>query len=88
MITSWQVSPGHVEPLPQAEGAEQVGVGVLDELARELGQLGVALGERREVRQLLADVLGGGLRRPAAREQPEGAAVRGVDQLGDLVELG
>ena len=32
MITSWQVSPGHVEPLPQAERAEQAGVRVLDEL--------------------------------------------------------
>src|SRR5207342_1825815 len=32
--------------------------------------------------------VGGGLRRPPAREQPERATLAGVDQLGDLVELG
>ena len=61
---------------------------IVDELPGELGQLGVALGERREVGQLLADVVGRGLGRASAREEPEGAALGGVDQLGDLVELG
>ena len=88
MITSWQVSPGHVEALPQAERAEQVGVRVADELAGQLGQLGLALRQRGQVRQRLADVLGGGLGGAAAGEEAERATVRGVDQLGDLVELG
>ncbi len=35
-----------------------------------------------------AHVLRRGLGRPAAGEQPQGAALRGVDQLGDLVEVG
>ena len=61
---------------------------VLDELARELGQLGVALCERGQVWQPFTDLLGRGLGGPAAREQPEGAAVRGVDEVDDLVELG
>ena len=65
MITSWQVSPGHVEALPQAERAEQAGVGVVDELPRELGQLRVALGERGQVGQPLADRLGRRLGRAA-----------------------
>ena len=71
---------GDVEPLPQAEGAEQAGVRVADELRRQLRQLGVALGERGEVRQPLAHHLGGGLGRAPRREQPEGAALCGVDR--------
>ncbi len=56
---------GDVEPLPQAEGAEQAGVGVADELPRELGQLGVALRQGGQVGQPLADRLGRGLGGPA-----------------------
>ena len=78
---------GHVEPLPQREGAEQRGVRVVDELPGQLGQLGVALGQRGQVRQPLADGLRGGLGGPPAREQPERPALAGVDQLDDLVEL-
>ena len=52
---------GDVEALPQRQRAEQAGVGVLDELLGELGQLGVALGEGGEVRELDAYGLGGGL---------------------------
>jgi hypothetical protein len=40
-------------------------VRVLDELTRELGQLGVALGQRRQVRQAGANLLRGGLGGPA-----------------------
>ena len=61
---------------------------VVDELPGQLGQLGVALGQRGQVRQPLAHRLGRGLGGPAAGEQPERAAVGGVDQLDDLVELG
>jgi hypothetical protein len=56
---------GDVEALPQRQGAEQAGVGVLDELLGQLGQLGVALGEGGEVRELGADGLGRGLGRAA-----------------------
>jgi len=79
---------GHVEALPQAERAEETRVGVLDELARELGELGVPLGERRQVGQPLAHLRRRRLRRPARAEQPERAALGGVDELADLVELG
>ena len=78
---------GDVQPLPERERAEERGVRVGDELSGQLGQLGVTLREGGQVRQRLADVLGGGLRGTAAGEQPEGAAVGGVDQLGDLVEV-
>ena len=61
---------------------------VRDELPGQLGELCVALGERGEVRQPLADVVGGCLGGAAGGEEPQGAAVGGVDQLGDLVELG
>ena len=50
---------GHVEALPQAERPEQAGVGVVDELRGQLRELGVALGERGQVRQSLAHLLGG-----------------------------
>ena len=60
---------------------------IADELARQLGQLRVALRQCGQMRQRLADVLGGGLRGPPAREQSQSAAVGGVDQLGDLVEV-
>ena len=79
---------GHVEPLPEREGAEQGGVRVVDELPGQLGQLGVALGQRGEVRQPLADGLRRGLGGPATGEQPECPALAGVDQRDDLVELG
>jgi hypothetical protein len=55
----------HVEPLPEAERAEQAGVGVLDELARQLGQLGVALGQRGQVGQTFAYLGRRRLGRPA-----------------------
>ena len=79
---------GHVEPLPEREGAEQRGVRVVDELPGQLGQLGVALGQRGQVRQPLADGLRRGLGGPPAGEEPERPALAGVDQLDDLVELG
>ena len=44
-----------VEALPQAERAEQAGVGVADELPRQLGQLCLALSEGGQVGQALAD---------------------------------
>ena len=78
---------GDVETLPQRQGAEQAGVRVTDELLGQLGQLRLALGERGEVRQPLADHLGGPLGGAARGEQPQRAALRGVDQLDDLVEL-
>ncbi len=52
---------GHVEPLPEAERAEQAGVRVADEEPGELGELGVPLGEGGQVGQALADVFGGAL---------------------------
>ena len=79
---------GHVEPLPEREGAEQRGVRVVDELPGQLGQLGVALGQRGQVRQPLADGDRSGLGGAPAREEAERPALAGVDQLDDLVELG
>ena len=79
---------GHVEALPQRERAEQAGVRVVHELPRQLGQLGVALGERGQVRQPLAHRLGRGLGGPAGGEQAERAPVGGVHQLRDLLERG
>ena len=61
---------------------------VLDELLGQLGQLGVALGQDRQVGQTPPQVLGGRLGRAARGEQPQRAAVGGVDEFGDLVELG
>ena len=77
-----------VEALPEAQRAEQAGVRVADELAGELRQLRVALRERGQVREPLADLLGGRLGSTPAGEQPERATVGGVDQVDDLVELG
>ena len=56
---------GHVEALPEAECAEETRVRILDELPGELGQLGVALRERGEVGQPLADRLRCRFRGPA-----------------------
>ena len=78
----------HVEPLPQAQRAEQAGVRVADELPRQLGQLGLALSQRGQVGKALADRLRRGLGSPAGAEQAQGAAVGGVDQRGDLGQLG
>lgn len=61
---------------------------VLDELARELGQLRVALGERGQVRQAGSYGLGGRLGGAARGEQAEGPALERVDEVADLVELG
>ena len=58
------------------------------ELARELGQLGLSLREGGQVWQPLADPDRGGLGGAARREQAEGAPLGGIDELGDLVELG
>jgi hypothetical protein len=56
---------GHVQALPQAQRAEQAGVGVLDELPGQLRQLRVALGQGGEVREAGAHLLGGRLGGPA-----------------------
>ena len=56
---------GDVEALPEAQGAEEAGVRVADELPRQLGQLRVALRQGGQVRQPLADRLGRGLGGPA-----------------------
>ena len=87
MITSWQVSPGTSRPCHRLSVPNRQVCGSLDELLGQLGQLGVALRQRGEVRQPLADRLRGGLGGPPAGEQPEGAAVGGVDEPDDLVEL-
>jgi hypothetical protein len=55
----------HVEALPEAERAEQAGVGVADELPSQLGQLRVPLGQGGQVGEALADRLGRRLGRPA-----------------------
>jgi hypothetical protein len=62
-------------------------VRVLDELPRQLGQLRVALRERGQVREPLANLLGSSLRSPPAREQTQRATVGSVDQVDDLIEL-
>ena len=87
MITSWQVSPGTSSPCHRLSVPNRLVCGSPDELPGQLGQLGLALRQRGQVRQRLADVLGGRLGGPAAGEQPERAPRGRVDQLGDLVEL-
>ncbi len=62
-------------------------MGVLDELLGELGQLRVALGERGQVGQARPHGLGRGLCSAPGREQTERAALEGVDEVADLVEL-
>ena len=88
MSTSWQAAPGTSRPCQRLSVPNRQVCGSLDELLGQLGQLGVALGEQWQVREPLAHRLGRGLGRARRGEQPERAAVGGVDEVGDLVELG
>ena len=81
---------GHVDALPQREGAEQAGLRVARELPHQRGDLVLALAEEADVALLvgepLAHRLGGLLGRAHRGEQPEGATAGRPDQRLDLVE--
>ena len=89
--------PRHVDPLPQRQRAEQdrsritgeagdkIGHGVTA-LLHEHGHIeGHDLAVEQSVRQGLGEVLGGALDPTPRREQREGAAARGGDEVGELV---
>ena len=64
MITSEQVAPGTSTPCQSDRVPEQARRLVLNEPSGEFGQLGVALAENRELRQLFADMGRGGFGGP------------------------
>ena len=75
---------GHIDALPQRQGAEQARLGGGDEAPGELTELGVALAQDLDVGQFASAVqrrrLGGTLR----GEQAQGASAGGPQQLGHL----
>ena len=84
MITSWQVAPGTSTPCHSDSVPNRLVASSATNRRVSSRELGVALAEDRQLRQLLADVHRRRLGRPSGREQPQGPAARGPDQLGDL----
>ncbi len=78
--------PGDVDALPQRQGAEETGPRVGGEVLDQLAQGLLALEEDRVLRDARAQFLGGHLGRAHRGEQPQRAASRRLDQLGQLVE--
>ena len=87
MITQRQRRAGHVDALPQRQGAEQRRRRVLGEPLDQQHRRVVALAQQRRV-QPAAQRLGGLLGRAHRGEQPQRAPARRLDQPGDLVQVG
>ena len=86
MTTSWQEAPGTSTPCHSDSVPNRQASGSAAKRRDELGRGVVALAQDRRTSSRVAHGLGGLLGRPHGREQPEGAAAGGLDQVRELVE--